>query len=107
MRTCWRVSAELVQPISGSIVRGRSGTNSNTHSREAALPCCIAVLAGLKMRADIGSPLTLSQAMVGAARFELATPSSQSRDLPSLYSLSSQVVKLPAAEGSGTYSVTL
>src|SRR5215469_14000376 len=61
MRTCGRVSTELVQPISGSIVRGRSGTNSKTHSREAALPCCIAFFAGLKMRAGMPSPQWLKR----------------------------------------------
>src|SRR5690606_24504120 len=50
-RTWVRVSAELVQPISGSIWRGTAASCSSTHSLVRAVPDCMAVLAGLKMRA--------------------------------------------------------
>src|SRR4029078_2198141 len=51
------MSLELVQPISGSTLRGAPGSNSRTHSFVRASPDCIAVLAGLKMRTLIGRPL--------------------------------------------------
>ena len=41
------MSRELVQPISGSISRGASGSYSSTHSLVRAGPDCMAVWAGL------------------------------------------------------------
>src|SRR5208283_4598287 len=48
--TCAFMSPELVQPISGSITRGSSGSYSSDQSC-LDWPCCIALFAGLKMRA--------------------------------------------------------
>jgi hypothetical protein len=45
--TCVRVSAELVQPISGSISRGLSASISMTQRPVFACPDWVAVLAGL------------------------------------------------------------
>src|ERR1700744_4166952 len=57
--SCCFMSPEEVQPISGSIARGCSGSYSRRHSLVWARPDCIAFLAGLKMRAvmDGGVPL--------------------------------------------------
>src|SRR5215471_9739976 len=50
-RTCCRVSDELVHPMRGSTALGAAGSNSSTHDLVPAVPDCIAVLAGLYMRA--------------------------------------------------------
>jgi hypothetical protein len=47
------MSAELVQPIKASIVRGPAGSYSSTQALVRALPDCIAVFAGMKIRARI------------------------------------------------------
>ena len=45
--TCWRVSAEEVQPISGSTVRGWEASNSTVQWSYFALPDCMALREGL------------------------------------------------------------
>ena len=40
------MSLELVQPISGSMVRAEAGSNSSRQPLDEALPDCIAVFAG-------------------------------------------------------------
>src|SRR5262245_26580851 len=83
MRTCGRVSAELVQPSRGSILGGRSGTNSKAHSREVALPCCIAFFAGLKMRAGIHfSPVGQTRRWSGQQDSNLRPPAPKAGALP-------------------------
>src|SRR5258706_3912450 len=52
-RTCCRVSAELVHPMSGSTALGEACSKSSTHDLVLAVPDCIAVLAGLYMRAGV------------------------------------------------------
>src|SRR5215468_8061392 len=52
-RTCCRVSDELVHPMSGSTALGAACSKSSTHDLVAAVPDCIAVLAGLYMRAVV------------------------------------------------------
>src|SRR5271166_4084429 len=49
--TSFRVSCALAHPINGSGRRGVSGSYSRIHLRVCARPDCIAVLAGLYMRA--------------------------------------------------------
>src|SRR6266436_5190031 len=59
-RTCCRVSAELVHPMSGSTALGEACSKSSTHDLVLAVPDCIAVLAGLYMRAVVmygGAPV--------------------------------------------------
>src|SRR5215470_15998800 len=53
------MSREPVQPMSGSISRGLAGANSSIQSLVRASPDCIAVRAGLKMRAIIAASLSL------------------------------------------------
>src|SRR6185437_9304666 len=50
-RTWFSVSRALDQPISGSGWRGVAGSYSSTHLRVSAVPDCMAVFAGRKMRA--------------------------------------------------------
>src|SRR5947209_6495006 len=52
-RTCWRVSDELVHPMSGSTALGEACSKSSTHDLVLAAPDCIAVLAGMYMRAVV------------------------------------------------------
>src|SRR5215470_18381149 len=52
-RTCCRVSDELVHPMSGSTALGEACSKSSTHDLVLAVPDCIAVLAGLYMRAVV------------------------------------------------------
>src|SRR5215475_13557296 len=52
-RTCCRVSDELVQPISGSTALGEACSKSSTHDLLLAVPDCLAVLAGVYMRAVV------------------------------------------------------
>src|SRR5215203_1354766 len=81
-RICCRVSPELVQPMSGSISRGLSSSNTRVHSLARAMPDCMAFLGCLKIRTGILSvPVELhgGAPMVGAAGFEPATLCSQSR----------------------------
>src|SRR5262249_32826571 len=52
-RTCCRVSDELVHPISGSTALGEACSKSSTHDLLLAVPDCIAVLAGVYMRAGV------------------------------------------------------
>src|SRR6266446_10316607 len=52
-RTCCRVSDELVHPMSGSTALGEDCSKSSTHDLVLAVPDCIAVLAGLYMRAVV------------------------------------------------------
>src|SRR5260221_1400348 len=52
-RTCCRVSAELVHPMSGSTALGEACSKSSTHDLVLAVPDCIAVLAGLYLRAGV------------------------------------------------------
>src|SRR5215470_13812190 len=52
-RTCCRVSDELVHPMSGSTALGEACSKSSTHDFVLAVPDCIAVLAGLYMRAVV------------------------------------------------------
>src|SRR5215470_17936750 len=52
-RTCCRVSDELVHPISGSTALGEACSKSSTHDLLLAVPDCIAVLAGMYMRAVV------------------------------------------------------
>src|SRR5260370_14085784 len=52
-RTCCRMSDELVHPMSGSTVLGDACSKSTTHDLVLAVPDCIAVLAGLYMRAVV------------------------------------------------------
>src|SRR6266566_4330421 len=61
-RTCCRVSDELVHPMSGSTALGEACSKSSTHDLVLAVPDCIAVLAGLYMRAVVmnGGALRLS-----------------------------------------------
>ena len=53
IRTCCRTSEELVHPMSGSTVFGDACSKSSTHDFVLAVPDCIAVLAGLYMRAVV------------------------------------------------------
>src|SRR5215471_15234975 len=66
-RTCCSVSGELVHPMSGSTALGEVCSKSSTHDLVLAVPACIAVLAGLYMRAVV---------MVGGAlwRISLLSP---------------------------------
>src|SRR5258707_15243053 len=50
-RTCCRVSDELVHPMSGSTALGEACSKSSTHDLVLAVPDCIAVLAGVFLRA--------------------------------------------------------
>src|SRR5882672_5282574 len=52
-RTCCRMSDELVHPMSGSTDLGDACSKSSTHDLVLAVPDCIAVLAGLYMRAVV------------------------------------------------------
>src|SRR5258708_957345 len=52
-RTCCSVSGELVHPMSGSTALGEACSKSSTHDLVLAVPDCIAVLAGLYMRAVV------------------------------------------------------
>src|SRR5262249_27856778 len=52
-RTCCRMSDELVHPISGSTALGEACSKSSTHDLLLAVPDCIAVLAGMYMRAVV------------------------------------------------------
>src|SRR6266446_1724798 len=52
-RTCCRMSDELVHPMSGSTALGEACSKSSTHDLVLAVPDCIAVLAGLYMRAVV------------------------------------------------------
>src|SRR5262245_31782463 len=58
-RTCCRVSDELVHPMSGSTALGEACSKSSTHDLVLAVPDCIAVLAGLYMRAVVMNGGTL------------------------------------------------
>jgi hypothetical protein len=53
------VSDELVHPMSGSTALGEACSKSSTHDLVAAVPDCIAVLAGLYMRAVVMASGTL------------------------------------------------
>src|SRR5215208_4666044 len=79
--TCWRVSPELVHPISGSISRALAWSNSRRQSLVRPRPDCMAFLNSLKIRAVIvGLPGSiLLRDVVGAAGFEPATLCSKSR----------------------------
>src|SRR5882672_619182 len=55
--TWLRISLDAVQPISGSIWRGLSGSYSSSHFFVRALPDCIAFLAGWLILASILDPL--------------------------------------------------
>src|SRR5215467_334540 len=52
-RTCCRVSEELVHPMSGSTALGEACSKSSTHDLVLAVPDCMAVLAGMYMRAVV------------------------------------------------------
>src|SRR5262249_58736629 len=52
-RTCCRMSDELVHPISGSTALGEACSKSSTHDLLLAVPDCIAVLAGMYIRAVV------------------------------------------------------
>jgi len=51
--TCWFMSPELVQPMSGSISRAASCSNCRSQRCDFARPDCVAVFAGQLMRANI------------------------------------------------------
>src|SRR5258708_39547289 len=52
-RTCCSVPGELVHPMRGSTALGEACSKSSTHDLVLAVPDCIAVLAGLYMRAVV------------------------------------------------------
>src|SRR5258708_1095807 len=52
-RPLCRMSDELVPPMSGSTALGEACSKSSTHDLVLAVPDCIAVLAGLYMRAVV------------------------------------------------------
>src|SRR5258707_4186109 len=58
-RTCCRMSDELVHPMSGSTALGEACSTSSTDDLVLAVPDCIAVLAGLYMRAVVMNGGTL------------------------------------------------
>ena len=103
-RTWARVSAELVQPINGSITRGWSRSYSSTQSR-GAMPCCIAFPAGfvgslagaalvLLVRPDVLRPVVLAL-LVGVGLFFAARrgpPKVASRVPPRLVGLATAVI---------------
>src|SRR5258708_29728652 len=65
-RTCCRMSDELVHPMRGSTALGEACSKSSTHDLVLAVPDCIAVLAGLYMRAVVmngGAPRLVSSAL--------------------------------------------
>src|SRR5216684_1824362 len=68
-RTCCIVSGELVHPMSGSTALGEACSKSSTHDLVLAVPDCIAVLAGLYMRAVVmnGGTLWRISCVVGLA----------------------------------------
>src|SRR5262245_42420572 len=82
-RTCCSVSGELVHPMSGSTALGEVCSKSSTHDLVLAVPACIAVLAGLYMRAVmIGGALWRISLLSPAGIQEPAQRSRRRNDLP-------------------------
>src|SRR5215831_3250019 len=82
-RTCCSVSGELVHPMSGSTALGEVCSKSSTHDLVLAVPACIAVLAGLYMRAVmIGGALRRISLLSPAGIQEPAQRSRRHDDLP-------------------------
>src|SRR5690348_17590725 len=73
------MSADEVQPIRGSMVRGFSGSYSSTHCLARALPDCMAFLAGLKMRARMKTSQLLHSNTLAGRRPALAFVSASHR----------------------------
>ena len=79
VKRTWVDVSPDVQPIKGSAVGAASRTNSSVQSCDLPLPDCMALRAGLKMRAGMAGSKCAFLEMVGAAGFELATPCAQGR----------------------------